>query len=171
MKTHFSDFIDWQIAEGSNGLVPCGTTGEARRLIPDEHRRVVEIAVEVAQGPGAGDRRLRQQFDRSGHRDDAQSPRKSGADAALVVAALLQQAEPGRACSPHFRAVAEASTLPIIVYNVPSRTDRRHLGRNPGRDCRSCPNIVGVKDATGNLGRVTAQRLACGEEFCPAFRQ
>jgi 4-hydroxy-tetrahydrodipicolinate synthase len=159
----FRDFIDWQINEGSNGLVPCGTTGETPTLTNDEQHRLFEVTVEVARGrvpviAGCGSN------DTATAIAHIKAAEAAGADAALVVIPYYNK--PSQAgLKAHFRALAEASDLPIVVYNVPGRTvasiDVATLG-----EVSKIPSVVGIKDATGDLGRVTAQRLACGEEFC-----
>lgn len=155
--------IDWQIDEGSAALVPCGTTGESATLSYDEHYRVIALCVEHAAGRVpviAG----------CGSNDTATAVRhmafaaKAGAAAALVVVPYYNK--PSQAgIAAHYRALAEASDLPIIVYNVPSRTVA-DISVETLAEVANIPSVVGVKDASGNLARVTAQRLACGEEFC-----
>ena len=159
----FTELVKWQINEGSTALVPCGTTGEVATLTADEHRRVVELAVEQARGrvpviAGCGSYSTAASIDRMAAASDA------GADAALVVVPYYNK--PSQAgIAAHFRALAEASDLPIVVYNVPSRTVA-DISVETLAEVARLPTVVGVKDATGNLGRVTAQRLACGAEFC-----
>ena len=158
----FRDFVDWQIAEGSNGLVPCGTTGEVATLSPDEHRHVVATAVEVAEGrvpviAGCGTYSTAASIERTRAAADV------GADAALAVAPYYNK--PSQAgLEAHFTAIADASPLPIVVYNVPSRTVADISVETLARIARH-PRIVAIKDATGNLARVSAQRLGCGEQF------
>ena len=157
------DLVDFQIEGGTNGLVPCGTTGEAATLSADEHRLVVGTAVEVARGrvpviAGCGSYSTVATIDKMKVAADV------GADAALVVVPYYNK--PSQAgLVAHYRALAEASDLPIIVYNVPSRTVT-DIGVEALAEISRLPTVVGIKDATGNLGRVTAQRLACGEQFC-----
>ena len=159
----FAEFVEWQIAEGSDGLVPCGTTGEVATLNADEHREVIAHAVRAANGrvpviAGCGT------YDTAASIERIRAAADVGADAALVVVPYYNK--PSQAgLVAHFTAIAEASPLPIVVYNVPSRTvadisveSLKVVGKHP--------RIVAVKDATGNLGRVSAQRIACGEDFC-----
>ena len=159
----FREFVDWQIAEGSNGLVPCGTTGEVATLDADEHRHVIATAVEVAKGrvpviAGAGT------YDTAASIERARAAADVGADAVLVVVPYYNK--PSQAgLAAHFLAIANASPLPVVVYNVPSRTVA-DINVETLADIAKHPKIVAVKDATGNLGRVSAQRLACGEDFC-----
>ena len=159
----FIELVEWQIAQGSNALVPCGTTGEVATLTADEHRRVIELTVERANGrvpviAGCGSYSTAASIERMGAAKDA------GADAALVVVPYYNK--PSQAgIAAHYRALAEASDLPIIIYNVPSRTVA-DISVETLADLTKLPTIVGIKDANGNLARVTAQRLACGADFC-----
>jgi 4-hydroxy-tetrahydrodipicolinate synthase len=156
-------FVEWQIAEGSDALVPCGTTGEVATLSADEHRHVIAIVVETARGrvpviAGCGTYSTAASIER------VRAAADLGADAALVVVPYYNK--PSQAgLAAHFTAIAEASPLPIIVYNVPSRTVA-DISVETLAAVAEHPKIVGVKDATGNLGRVTAQRLASGPDFC-----
>jgi 4-hydroxy-tetrahydrodipicolinate synthase len=158
----FREFLEWQISEGSNALVPCGTTGEVATLTADEHRHVIATAVEVANGrvkviAGTGTYSTAHSIQR------ARAAADVGADAALVVVPYYNK--PSQAgLAAHFLAIAEASPLPIVVYNVPSRTVADISVETLGK-ISAHPRIVAIKDATGNLGRVSAQRLACGEDF------
>ena len=158
----FREFVEWQIAEGSNALVPCGTTGEVATLSKEEHRQVVAAAVQVANGrvpviAGCGN------YSTAASLDMIRTAADAGADAALVVVPYYNK--PSQAgLEAHFTALAEQSSLPIVVYNVPSRTVADISVETLAAVARH-PRIVGIKDATGNLARVTAQRLACGEEF------
>ena len=157
------EFVDWQISEGSNALVPCGTTGESATLSREEHRNVVATTVEVAKGrvpviAGCGS------YSTAAAIELVHSAADAGADAALVVVPYYNK--PSQAgLAAHFLAVAEASPLPIVVYNVPSRTVA-DISVETLAEVAKHPKIVAVKDATGNLARVTAQRLSCGEDFC-----
>lgn len=159
----FREFVEWQIAEGSNALVPCGTTGESATLSRDEHRHVVATCVEAAKGrvpviAGCGN------YSTEAAIELVRAAADVGADAALVVVPYYNKpSQDGLAA--HFTAIAEASPLPIIVYNVPSRTVA-DISVETLSAVAKHPRIVGVKDATGNLARVSAQRLACGEDFC-----
>jgi 4-hydroxy-tetrahydrodipicolinate synthase len=158
----FRAFVEWQIAEGSDALVPCGTTGEVATLSADEHRTVIAAAVEVAKGrvpviAGCGTYSTEASIERTRAAADL------GADAALVVVPYYNK--PSQAgLAAHFTAIAEASPIPIVVYNVPSRTVA-DISIETLAEVARHRTIVAVKDATGNLGRVSAQRLACGEDF------
>ncbi|HKP34869.1 MAG TPA: 4-hydroxy-tetrahydrodipicolinate synthase [Sphingomicrobium sp.] len=157
-----SEFVEWQIAQGSNGLVPCGTTGESATLTRDEHREVIARTVRAANGKvpviaGCGS------YSTAAAIELVRAAADVGADAALVVVPYYNK--PSQAgLKAHFTAVADASPVPIVVYNVPSRTVA-DISVDTLAEVAKHPKIVAVKDATGNLGRVSAQRLACGEEF------
>jgi 4-hydroxy-tetrahydrodipicolinate synthase len=158
----FREFVEWQIAEGSNALVPCGTTGEVATLRADEQRRLTGLAVEIAGGrvpviAGCGSNDVATALEHLKVAKDV------GADAALVVTGYYNRPSQAGLVAT-YRSLSEASELPIIVYNVPSRTVVDVSVETLGEISRFT-NIVGVKDATGNLGRVTAQRLACGFDF------
>ncbi|QNP46825.1 4-hydroxy-tetrahydrodipicolinate synthase [Sphingomonas sediminicola] len=156
------EFVDWQITEGSNALVPCGTTGESATLSHEEHREVIATTVRVSNGrvpviAGCGS------YSTQAAIDMVRAAADVGADAALVVVPYYNK--PSQAgLVAHFTAVAEASPLPIVVYNVPSRTVA-DISVEALAEAAKHPRIVAIKDATGNLARVTAQRLACGEDF------
>ena len=155
-------FVDWQIVEGSSAVVPCGTTGEAATLSHEEHYRVIELAVEAAAGRVpviAG----------CGSNDTATALRHMersaalGADAALVVCPYYNK--PSQAgLLAHFSALAAASDLPIIIYNIPGRAIVDMSVETMAR-LAELPTIIGVKDATGILSRVSALRDACGNDF------
>jgi 4-hydroxy-tetrahydrodipicolinate synthase len=159
----FRDFVEWQIAEGSDALVPCGTTGESATLDFEEHHRVIAICVEQAKGrvpviAGVGSNNTQVAI------DNMAEAKKNGADAALVV--LPYYNRPSQAgLIEHFKALSGAVDLPILVYNVPGRTVT-NITVETLAEVAKLPNVVGIKDATGDLGRVTAQRAACGEHFC-----
>ncbi|MBK5265488.1 MAG: 4-hydroxy-tetrahydrodipicolinate synthase [Alphaproteobacteria bacterium] len=159
----FRALVDWQIAEKSAALVPCGTTGESATMSIEEHNRVIQICVEQTAGrvpviAGCGSNDTMTALE---HMKAAQA---AGADAALVVAPYYNKPNQ-EGVFQHFAFLAERSPLPIVLYNVPSRTIT-DISVDVMRRLRQYPTIVGVKDATGNLGRVTAQRLACGSDFC-----
>jgi 4-hydroxy-tetrahydrodipicolinate synthase len=157
----YRDLVEWQIDEGSNALVPCGTTGEGATLSDDEHRRVIEITVEVARGrvpviAGCGSNNTAHAVEMTKAAKDA------GADAALHVPPYYNRPNQDGIYA-HLSAVAELE-IPIILYNVPARTITDISVETMARLSR-LPNVIGVKDATGNLARVSAQRQACGAEF------
>ena len=155
------EFVEWQIEEGSNGLVPCGTTGEAATLSTEEHRQVIALTVEIARGrvsvlAGCGSNNTAQAVELT------RNAMEAGADAVLHVPPYYNRPNQDGIYA-HLAAVADLG-IPVILYNVPSRTITDISVETMGRLAR-LPNVIGVKDATGNLGRVSAQRTACGEEF------
>ena len=157
----FRDLVEWQIDEGSNALVPCGTTGEGATLSDEEHRRVIEITVEVARGrvpviAGCGSNNTAHAIELT------KAAKEAGADAALHVPPYYNRPNQDGIYG-HLAAVADLD-IPVVLYNVPSRTITDIAVQTMGRLSR-LPNVVGVKDATGNLARVSAQRQACGAEF------
>lgn len=159
----FRTLIEWQLAEGTNGLVPVGTTGESPTLTHEEHRHVIKVCVDAAAGrvpvvAGAG----------SNNTEEAiglvQYAEKAGADAALVVTPYYNKPTQ-RGLYEHFAAIARATSLPIIIYNIPPRSVIDMTPETMGRLAHEFKNIVGVKDATGKVERVSEQRLTCGKDF------
>lgn len=161
-EAEFRRFVGWQVEQGSDGLVPCGTTGEGATLDAAEHRRAIEICVDVAGGrvpviAGCGANDTRQAIALT------RSAKAAGADAALHVPPYYNRPNQDGIYA-HLAAVAEAVDIPIVLYNVPSRTITDIAVETMARLAKIA-NIVAVKDATGNLARVSAQRAACGEGF------
>jgi 4-hydroxy-tetrahydrodipicolinate synthase len=155
-------FVDWQIREGTQGLVPVGTTGESPTLTHDEHKRVVEITIEVANGrvpviAGAGSNSTAEAVDLAKH------AKRAGADAVLVVAPYYNKPTQ-EGLFLHFSAIADHADIPVILYNVPSRTVVDISVETMARLARN-RNIVGVKDATANLTRPLHTTRAIGPEF------
>ena len=158
----FTELVEWQIAEGTEGLVPVGTTGESPTLTPEEHKRVVELCVQVARGrvpvvAGTGSNSTAEAIDFTRHAKEA------GADACLVVAPYYNKPTQ-EGLFLHYTAIADAVDLPIIVYNVPSRSVVDIAPATMARLSKH-PNIVGVKDATANLSRPLHTRRGCGADF------
>jgi 4-hydroxy-tetrahydrodipicolinate synthase len=161
-EANFKAFIDWQVREGSTALVPCGTTGESATLGYDEHYRAIDLCIEAADGrvpviAGCGSN------DTATAKRHMAHSKAAGAAAALVVVPYYNKPNQ-EGLYAHFAALAESSDLPIILYNVPGRTVADLSVETMAR-LAEIPTIVGVKDATGNVARVTAQRLACGADF------
>jgi 4-hydroxy-tetrahydrodipicolinate synthase len=159
----FRSFVDWQIEEGTNGLVPCGTTGESPTLTHAEHKQVVEATVEIARKrvpviAGAGSNSTAEAIDLARHAQSA------GADALLVVAPYYNKPSQ-EGLYRHFRAVDAAVSIPIIVYNIPPRSVVDISVDTLARIFRDCSNVVGVKDATMNLARPSLERMVCGKNF------
>ncbi len=159
----FADFVEWQISEGTQGLVPVGTTGESPTLSHAEHRHVVEICVDAAKGrvpviAGAGSNNTTEAIEL------AQYAESVGADAVLVVTPYYNKPTQ-RGLYAHFAAVAKATKLPIVIYNIPPRSVIDMTPETMGRLAHDFGNIVGVKDATGKVERVSEQRMTCGKDF------
>lgn len=159
----FRRFVDWQIANGSSALVPCGTTGESATLSYDEHYRVIELCIDQANGrvpviAGCGSNDTATAVR---HMDFA---KKAGAAAALVVAPYYNRPNQ-EGIYAHFAHLAEHSDLPMIAYNVPARTVTDILPATMIK-LAAIPTIIGIKDASGNLARVSAHRIGCGPDFC-----
>lgn len=158
----FQRFVDWQVKQGTHGLVPCGTTGESPTLSHEEHKQVVELTIEAADGrvpvmAGTGSNSTEEAVVLTQH------AAKAGAKGALVVVPYYNKPN-AEGLYQHYKAVANAADIPIYIYNIPGRSvvtmDVETMAR-----LAEIPNIVGVKDATAELDRVTLQRLACGEDF------
>src|SRR5215510_2277383 len=158
----FIRLVEWQIAEGTDGLVPVGTTGESPTLSHKEHMRVVELCVETARGrvpviAGAGSNSTREAIELTRHAKEV------GADAALSVAPYYNKPTQD-GLYRHFAAIAEAVDLPIVLYNIPGRSIVE-ISVETMVKLAQIPNIVGVKDATGNLVRASRDRGALPKAF------
>jgi 4-hydroxy-tetrahydrodipicolinate synthase len=158
----FRGLVDWQIAEGTNGLVPVGTTGESPTLSHEEHRQVVEWCIEQAKGrvpviAGSGSNSTREAIELSQHAEEA------GADAVLVVTPYYNKPTQ-EGLYQHFKAINDAIGIPIIIYNIPMRSVI-DMSVDTMTRLFELNNIAGVKDATANVARVSQQRAAMGEEF------
>ncbi len=154
--------VEWQIQEGTNGLVPTGTTGESPTLSHDEHKRVVEVVLGVAKGrvpviAGTGSNSTAEAIDLTAH------AKKAGADAAMLVTPYYNKPTQ-EGLYLHFKAVADAVDIPIIVYNIPGRSVVNISVETMARIAK-IKNIVGVKDATNDLARPIHTRATCGEDF------
>lgn len=151
----FQSFVEWQIAEGVNGLVPCGTTGESPTLSHEEHNRVIDLCVEVSRGrvpvmAGTGSNSTEEAIMTTRH------AKKAGADGALVAAPYYNKPTQ-EGLYQHYKAINDAVDLPIIVYNVPGRSVV-NISDDTIVRLAQLPNIVGLKDATGDLARVPTLR-------------
>jgi 4-hydroxy-tetrahydrodipicolinate synthase len=158
----FRDLVDWQIAEGTNGLVPVGTTGESPTLSHQEHERVVEWCVGQAKGrvpviAGAGSNSTKEAISLAQHAE------KVGADAVLVVTPYYNKPTQ-EGLYQHFKAINDAIGIPIIIYNIPVRSVI-DMSVETMKRLYELNNIAGVKDATANMARVSQQRAACGPDF------
>lgn len=159
----FQAFVEWQIAEGSHGLVPCGTTGESPTLSHDEHKRVVELCIEAAAGrvpvvAGAGSNSTDEAIDLAKHAKSA------GADGVLVVSPYYNKPSQ-EGLFRHFEAVNNAVDIPIIVYNIPPRSVVDIQPETMAR-IASLANVVGVKDATNDLARPLREGNLIGPDWC-----
>ena len=158
----FQAFVEWQIDEGTHGLVPTGTTGESPTLSHDEHKRVVELCIEAAAGrvpvmAGTGSNSTEEAIHLTRH------AKRAGADAALVVTPYYNKPTQ-EGLYAHFKAIAEAVDIPIFIYNIPGRSVVNMSVETMAR-LAELPNIVGLKDATGDLTRPSLQRWKIGADF------
>jgi 4-hydroxy-tetrahydrodipicolinate synthase len=158
----FRELIDWQIAEGTNGLVPVGTTGESPTLSHDEHMKVVEWCIEQAKGrvpiiAGSGSNSTKEAIELSRHAE------KAGADAVLIVTPYYNKPTQ-EGLYQHFKGINDAIGIPIIIYNIPGRSVI-DMSVDTMKRLFELKNIAGVKDATANVLRVSDQRAAMGEGF------
>ncbi len=159
----FDAFVEWQIAQGIHGLVPCGTTGESPTLTHDEHKQLVERTVKVNKGrakvmAGTGSNSTAEAIEFTRHAE------KAGADAALVVAPYYNKPTQ-EGIFQHFKAIADASALPIFIYNIPGRSVINIADATIARLAEACPTIAGVKDATGDLARISTLKHLTGERL------
>jgi 4-hydroxy-tetrahydrodipicolinate synthase len=158
----FRVLVDWQIAEGTHGLVPVGTTGESPTLSHEEHKQVVEWCVDQAKGrvpviAGAGSNSTAEAIDFSKH------AAKAGADAVLIVTPYYNKPTQ-EGLYQHFKAINDAISIPIIIYNIPARSVI-DMSVDTMKRLSELKNIAGVKDATANMVRVSQQREVVGEDF------
>jgi len=158
-----ANIVDWQIKEGTHGLVPVGTTGESPTLDFEEHKRVIEITIEVSAGrvpviAGTGSNSTAEAIELSQHAE------KAGANGVLIVTPYYNKPTQ-EGLYQHFKAINDALNTPIIIYNIPGRSVVDMSVATMAR-LSQLKNIVGVKDATANPARATQQRLAMGPDFC-----
>jgi 4-hydroxy-tetrahydrodipicolinate synthase len=161
-ETAFQEFVAWQIGQGTHGLVPCGTTGESPTLHDDEHRRVIALCVEVANGrapviAGTGTNSTEHTIALT------RQAKEAGADAALIVCPYYNKPTQ-EGLYQHYKAVHDAVDLPIVIYNIPGRSVVDMSNATMARLAK-LPNIVGVKDATNDLTRPLKMRLEIGAAF------
>jgi 4-hydroxy-tetrahydrodipicolinate synthase len=157
------ELVELHVANGTDGLIPCGTTGESPSLNHDEHRRVVEIVVEAARGrirvvAGTGSNSTAEAIDLTKHAE------RAGASGALVVNPYYNKPTQ-EGLYRHFRAVAESVAIPVLVYNIQSRTAVNVETDTMARLARDVRNIVGVKEASGSLDQMSQVIAACGPDF------
>lgn len=162
-ETAFRKLVDWQISEGTNGLVPCGTTGESPTLSHEEHKLVVEICIDAAKGrvpviAGTGSNSTSEAIDLTLHAQEA------GANGALIVTPYYNKPTQ-EGMYQHFKAIHDQTRLPLIIYNIPPRSVV-DMSIDTMDRLAKLPRIAGVKDATGDLVRPLKTRIAIGEKFC-----
>lgn len=158
----FARLVEWQIAQGTHGLVPVGTTGESPTLTEEEHERVVELCIEIVRKrvpviAGAGSNSTAEAIHYTRH------AKRAGADAVLIVMPYYNKPTQ-EGMYLHIKAINDAVDVPIVLYNVPVRTVADILPATIAR-CAKLKNVVGIKDATTNMARASLQRLLCGEDF------
>ncbi|WP_147821384.1 4-hydroxy-tetrahydrodipicolinate synthase [Salidesulfovibrio onnuriiensis] len=162
-EANYRDFIEWQIEKGINGLVPCGTTGEAATLSHEEQGEVIRICVEQSKGrvpviAGAGSNSTKEAIELTKMAKDA------GADGALLITPYYNKPTPAGLVE-HFKAIAAEVSMPIIIYNVPGRTALNLLPETLKRIKDAVPEVVGIKEATGNLKQCAEVIEECGKDF------
>ncbi len=161
-ETAFERIINWQISQGTHGVVPVGTTGESPTLSDVEHKRAIEICIETVNKrvpviAGAGSNSTAEAIEYTRHAKDV------GADAVLIVMPYYNKPTQ-EGMYQHIKAINDAVDIPIVLYNVPVRTVADMSVETMAR-CAKLKNVVGVKDATANMARASLQRLACGDDF------
>ena len=162
-ETAFRKLVDWQISEGTNGLVPCGTTGESPTLSHEEHNLVVEICIDAAKGrvpviAGTGSNSTSEAIDLTLHAQEA------GASGALIVTPYYNKPTQ-EGMYQHFKTIHDQTNLPLIIYNIPPRSVV-DMSIDTMDRLAKLPRVAGVKDATGDLVRPLKTRIAIGEKFC-----
>jgi 4-hydroxy-tetrahydrodipicolinate synthase len=162
-ENSFQELVAWQLGQGTHGLVPCGTTGESPTLTHQEHKRLIALCVEVAKGKapviaGSGANSTEHTIELT------RQAKAAGADAALIVCPYYNKPTP-EGLFQHFKVVHDAVDLPIIIYNIPGRSAVDMTNATMAR-LAQLPNIVGVKDATNDLGRPLRMRIEIGAAFC-----
>ncbi len=157
------ELVEFQIENGTNGIVPCGTTGESPTLNNDEHHEVIRICVEAAKDrvpiiAGTGSNSTAEAIELTKH------AAQTGANGALVVTPYYNKPTQ-KGLYLHFKAVAESVDIPIILYNIEGRTARNIETETVAKLANDCANIIGVKEASGSLEQAKAVRKACGDNF------
>ncbi|MBI9078166.1 MAG: 4-hydroxy-tetrahydrodipicolinate synthase [Pseudodesulfovibrio sp.] len=162
-ETTYRNFIEWQIEQGINGLVPCGTTGEAATMTHEEQGRVIRICVEQVNGrlpviAGAGSNSTKEAIELT------KMAKAAGANAALLITPYYNKPTP-EGLIAHFKAIAAEASMPFVIYNVPGRTGLNLLPADLKRIVDQVPEAIAIKEATGNLTQVAQIREYCGEKF------
>ena len=159
----YRKLVEWQIEQGIDGLVPCGTTGESATLSHEEHKQVIKICVDQAKGrvpvlAGAGSNNTREAIDLTRYAKEAK------ADGALLITPYYNKPTPNGLVA-HFKAIAQDVSMPFVVYNVPGRTGLNVQAHTMARLYNEIPEVVGVKEASGDLKQIAEIVEACGPEF------
>ena len=160
----YRKFIEWQIEEGIDGLVPCGTTGESATLSHDEHKYIIKVCIEQVKGrvpviAGTGSNSTKEAIELT------KFAKEVGADAALIITPYYNKPTQ-EGLIAHYKAIAKEVSIPIVVYNVPSRTGINILPATLKRLKEEVPEVIGVKEASGNLKQISEIIELCGEDFC-----
>ncbi len=160
----YRDFIEWQIEQKIDGVVPCGTTGESATLSHEEHKKVIKVCIEQVKGrvpviAGTGSNSTKEAIELT------KFAKEVGADAALVITPYYNKPTQ-EGLIAHYKAIAKEVSIPMIVYNVPSRTGINILPSTLKRLKEEVSEVVGIKEATGSLRQVSEIIEACGEDFC-----
>ncbi len=158
-----SELVEFHIKKGTDGILPCGTTGESPTLSHEEHKRVVEVCIEAVAGripviAGTGSNSTAEAIELTKH------AAKAGANAALVVTPYYNKPTQ-KGLYLHFKAIADAVDIPIILYNIAGRTARNIETPTVAKLANDCKNIIGVKEASGSLDQMQAVKLACPKDF------
>jgi 4-hydroxy-tetrahydrodipicolinate synthase len=159
----YRKLVEWQIEQGIDGLVPCGTTGESATLSHEEHKQVIKICVDQAKGrvpvlAGAGSNNTREAIDLTRYAKEAK------ADGALLITPYYNKPTPNGLVA-HFKAIAQEVSMPFVVYNVPGRTGLNVQAQTMARLFHEIPEVVGVKEASGDLKQIAEVVEACGPDF------
>ena len=162
-EDQLKELVEFQIENGTSGIVPCGTTGESPTLDNDEHMKVIKICIEASNKrvpiiAGTGSNSTAEAITLTQHAQDA------GADGALIVTPYYNKPTQ-KGLYLHFKAIAENTSIPIILYNIEGRTARNIETETVAKLYKDCKNIIGVKEASGSLDQVKAVRKACGKDF------
>ncbi len=159
----YREHIEWQIEKGIHGLVPCGTTGESATMSHDEHKRVIKICVEQVNGrvpviAGTGSNNTKEAIELTTFAKEV------GADAALVITPYYNKPTPNGLIL-HYKEIAKAAPMPIVVYNVPGRTGTNLLPQTLYEIKKNVPEVIGIKEASGNIRQASDILELCGEDF------
>lgn len=159
----YREHIEWQIEKGIHGLVPCGTTGESATMSHDEHKRVIKICVEQVNGrvpviAGTGSNNTKEAIELTTFAKEV------GADAALVITPYYNKPTPNGLIL-HYKEIAKAAPMPIVVYNVPGRTGTNLLPQTLYEIKKNVPEVIGIKEASGNIRQASDILELCGKDF------